>query len=78
MLVKILTPTATILDESCDQIIVDSVNGKMGILKDHCTLTTLLRPGEIRIENQQQWKTIATSAGLLKVDNNQITILLDS
>ncbi|NLB64180.1 MAG: F0F1 ATP synthase subunit epsilon [Fibrobacter sp.] len=78
MRLKILTPNSTVLEQSCNQVIVDAVNGKMGILKNHCALTTILEKGEIRIQSNNEWKSIEANSGLLKIENNEILILLEN
>jgi len=77
MQVKILTPEKTLLDTQATQVVVQAVQGKMGILDQHCPLTAALLPGEVRVQSEGQWQSIPSSAGLVSVENNRVLVLLD-
>ena len=77
MQVRVISPERIILETSAEQVIVDTVQGKMGILENHCPLVAVLQPGEIRFQYQGKWQNISSSSGLIQINNNQVMILLD-
>ena len=51
-IVEIITPNKKILKTETSEVIIPSYEGQMGILKDHISLITFLRPGIISLQDQ--------------------------
>ncbi len=77
MHLKVLTPNKEIFSEEIDELIVNTVDGQIGILPNHIQLVTRIMPGEmiLKIKGKQQY--FAITGGFLEVSNNKITILAD-
>ena len=57
--VEIISPDKTIFKSKVIETIIPSYEGEMGILKDHISLITFLRPGIIILkESENQEKNI--------------------
>ena len=57
-IVEIISPDQTILEQETSEVIIPSFEGQMGILKDHISLITFLRPGFILIKGKKEKKKI--------------------
>ena len=47
--VEIISPEKSILNTEAKEVVIPSFEGEMGILRDHISLITFLRPGLIKI-----------------------------
>jgi len=72
--VEIITPDKSILKSEATEVIIPSYEGEMGILKDHISLITFLRPGIIIIKNDEE-KKYFTEEGTVEFSNNNLLIL---
>ena len=71
--VEIITPDKSILNSEVDEVTIPSYEGQMGILKDHISLITFLRPGIIFINDQE--KKFYVEEGTVEFSNNNLLIL---
>ena len=72
--VEIITPDKSFLKSEAEEVTIPSYEGQMGILKDHISLITFLRPGFIIIKNAEQ-KLELIRPGLLKsLEKEHITL----
>ena len=72
--VEIITPDKSILKSDATEATIPSYEGQMGILKDHISLITYLRPGIISIKNQDE-KKFYVEEGTVEFSNNILLIL---
>lgn len=79
MEVQIISQVNKILEtEQVKVITVNTLNGKIQILKNHQNLISIIDTGEVILEKQDGTKqTILVSSGFVDVNNNVITILVD-
>ncbi len=63
----------------CESLIVPVVNGQYGVLAHHSNAISGIVPGtlEYRIPGEP-FKTAAVSDGLIKIENNDVLVLVDS
>jgi F-type H+-transporting ATPase subunit epsilon len=73
-IVEIITPDKSILKSEAHEVTVPSYEGQMGILKDHISLITFLRPGIIIIQGQEE-KNYYVEEGTVEFSNNNLLIL---
>lgn len=74
---KIVTPEKVIFDEDIDMVTAETTEGEVGILPNHISLMTQIKPGEIRIKQKNKEIPLVTGSGLLQVANNIATITTD-
>ena len=72
--VEIITPDSSILKTDASEVVIPSYEGEMGILKDHISLITFLRPGLIKIINDSE-KKFFVEEGTVEFSNNNLLIL---
>ena len=77
--VHILASDRDFFDDACTSIRLPTVDGHIGIMARHINLVTALVPGEMwyRLADGSE-RTAAISHGLLRVENNDVLILVDS
>ena len=73
-IVEIISPDKLILNSEANEVIIPSYEGQMGILKDHISLITFLRPGIISVQNQEE-KKYFVEEGTVEFSNNNLLIL---
>ena len=72
--IEIISPDKSILNSDANEVTIPSYEGQMGILKDHISLITFLRPGVISIQNQKK-KKYFVEEGTVEFSNNKLLIL---
>ena len=72
--VEIITPDKSFLKSEAAEVTIPSYEGQMGILKDHISLITFLRPGFILIKNAEE-KKFYVEEGTVEFSNNKLLIL---
>ena len=72
--VEIISPDKTILKSEAREVTIPSLEGEMGILRDHVPLITFLRPGLITIQNNKE-KKYFIEEGTVEFANNNLLIL---
>ena len=72
--VEIITPDKSFLKSDAAEVTIPSYEGQMGILKDHISLITFLRPGFIIIKNVEE-KKFYVEEGTVEFSNNNLLIL---
>ena len=72
--VEIITPDKSIYKAEVSEVTIPSYEGQMGILKDHISLITFLRPGIITIKGQEE-KKYYVEEGTVEFSNNKLLIL---
>ena len=73
--VEIISPDQLILKSEAVEVTIPSYEGQMGILKDHISLITFLRPGLIIIKTENDEKKFFIEEGIVEFKNNNLLIL---
>lgn len=75
--VRVIAPDKTIWDDECQEIILPSSTGQLGILSGHAPLLTALDVGVMRVRPEKDWLAIALFGGFAEVEDNNVTILVN-
>ena len=75
--IEIVTPEKIIFsDDKVLEVILPSYEGEMGILKDHISIISFLRPGIIKIlKSSENINSFFVQDGIIEFYNNNLTIL---
>ena len=73
-ILEIIAPDRLILKTEALEVIIPSYEGEMGILKDHISLITFLRPGIIKVKGDLE-KFFFVEEGTVEFFNNCLLIL---
>lgn len=77
ILCEIVTQEKLVYSEYVDMVVVDGVDGRMGILPNHSPLLTTLNVSEMRVVAGDVEETFAVGGGVLEVRPDCITVLAD-
>ena len=72
---EIISPDQTIIKTETKQVTIPSFEGLMGILKDHISLVTFLRPGFIEVQTDNGSDKFFVEDGIVEFNNNHLLIL---
>ena len=75
---RVLTPNRVVWDSEVQEIILTTNNGQMGVLPNHIAIVTALDIGVMKIRLNAQWSTMALMGGFAKIDNDEITLLVNN
>ena len=77
--VEIVNPEKSFLSkEDVTEVIVPAFEGEMGILKDHISIISFLKPGIIKILSKSKYENFYVEDGIVEFKNNDLSILTSS
>tara|TARA_B100001093_G_scaffold492997_1_gene534710 strand:+ start:651 stop:1043 length:393 start_codon:yes stop_codon:yes gene_type:complete len=77
--VEIVNPEESFLvKEDVTEVVVPAFEGEMGILKDHISIISFLKPGIIKILSKSEHENYYVEDGIVEFKNNNLSILTSS
>ena len=77
--VEIVNPEKSFLSkEDATEVVVPAFEGEMGILKDHISIISFLKPGIIKILSKSGNENYYVEDGIVEFKNNNLSILTSS
>ena len=77
--VEIVNPEQSFLSkEDVTEVIVPAFEGEMGILKDHISIISFLKPGIITIISKSEEEKFYVEDGIIEFKNNSLSVLTSS
>ena len=77
--VEIVNPEKSFLSkEDVTEVVVPAFEGEMGILKDHISIISFLKPGIITIHSKSGEEKFFVEDGIVEFKNNNLSILTSS
>ena len=77
--VEIVNPEKSFLSkEDVTEVVIPSFEGEMGLLKDHISIISFLKPGIIKIFSKTEEKNYYVEDGIAEFKNNNLSILTNS
>ena len=75
--IEIVSPEKVIFsDQNINEAVLPSYEGEMGILKDHISIISFLKPGVINIfKSSEKVNSFFVEEGIIEFYNNSLTIL---
>ena len=75
--VEIINPEKSFLSkEDVAEVVIPAFEGDMGILKDHISIISFLRPGLLRIiDSKSSEETYYVEDGIIEFKNNCLSVL---
>lgn len=74
---KIITPDRVFYEEEVSMVEFNTVEGEVGIYKDHIPMTMIVAPGILTITRGDEVKEAALHAGFTEVLPDKVTILAE-
>ena len=77
--IEVVNPEKSFLSkEDVTEVVVPAFEGEMGILKDHISIISFLKPGVIKIFSKSGEENYYVEDGILEFKNNNLSILTSS
>ena len=77
--IEIVNPEKSFLSrDDVTEVIVPAFEGEMGILKDHISIISFLKPGIITIQSKSGENKFYVEDGIVEFKNNNLSILTSS
>ena len=77
--IEIVNPEKSFLTkEDVSEVVVPAFEGEMGILKDHISIISFLKPGVITIQSKSGEEKFYVEDGIVEFKNNNLSILTSS
>jgi len=77
--IEIVNPEKSFLiKEDVSEVVVTAFEGEMGILKDHISIISFLKPGIIKILSKSGDENYYVEDGIVEFKNNNLSILTSS
>ena len=75
---EIVNPEKSFISKDVTEVVAPAVEGEMGILKDHISIISFLKPGIIKIFSKGSEEKFYVEDGILEFKNNILSILTSS
>ena len=77
--IEIVNPEKSFLvKDDVSEVVVPAYEGEMGILKDHISIISFLKPGIIKISSKSGDENFYVEDGIVEFKNNNLSILTSS
>ena len=77
--IEIVNPEKSFLSkEDVTEVVVPAFEGEMGILKDHISIISFLKPGVIKIFSTSGEENYYVEDGIIEFKNNNLSVLTSS
>ena len=77
--IEIVNPEKSFLSkENVTEVVVPAFEGEMGILKDHISIISFLKPGIIKVYSKSEEKKYFVEDGIVEFKDNNLSILTSS
>ena len=77
--IEIVNPEKSFLSkEDVTEVVIPAFEGEMGILKDHISIISFLKPGIIKIFSKSGEENYYVEDGIVEFKNNNLSILTSS
>ncbi|MFP4353024.1 MAG: ATP synthase F1 subunit epsilon [Puniceicoccaceae bacterium] len=78
MKISIITPEKIAYQGEADHVVLNTVDGEIGILPGHLPLVTLLRPGDIQVESGGEKEYLAVDKGFAEISDDRIRVMTEA
>jgi len=75
---KIITPKGIELDDTCETVTLNTIDGKIGILPMHIPLITVLKKGRLKFLKENKEIFLQIDGGIAKIKDNIVTVITPS
>ena len=73
---EIVNPEKLFLSlDNVSEVVVPAIEGNMGILKDHISIISFLKPGIIKVFSDNEVKELYVEDGIIEFSENSLSIL---
>ena len=77
MMLRLVTPERTIVNEDVEEVLARGIEGDFGVLPGHIPMVTPLPIGELQYKKDGNWEHIAVGGGFIQVLPTEVTVVAD-
>ena len=79
-MLKIVACDRVFYQGECQSLIFPGYDGEIEVLANHASMTTMVEIGELRyrLSEEDDWKIVIVSDGLIQIDHNQVNVIVYS
>ena len=74
MKLEIISPSEIMFSGDVDAVTLPGVQGKFTVLKNHASLISVLKPGDLRYVTAGEEQNIEIKGGIADIDMNKISV----
>ena len=78
MILEIITPEKKIFNGTVDSVILPGKNGSFQLLKDHASMVSTLKKGDLVYEIDGKKEILLVDGGVLEVSDNKVLVLAEA
>ena len=71
---EMFTPKKEFFADVVEEVICQTADGELGVLKNHNPTVAALEPGEIKIKMNGEWKVAFNSGGFMEVRPDEVVV----
>ena len=75
---EIITPDRKFFTEEVEELVINTPQGQVGILKNHMPMVTAISIGNIRIKQDGNWKDAVVSEGFMEITGDKAIAFCDT
>lgn len=75
---EMFTPKKQFFSGEVESVVLNSIDGEIGVLSGHYPMTAAVAPGEIKIKINGEWKSAFNSEGFMEVRPDEMLIFSHS
>jgi F-type H+-transporting ATPase subunit epsilon len=75
MTISVTTPVSTLLDQSCDFVLVHAPTGEFAMLQDHIPIIATVAQGFLKIRHNEKESFVALVGGVVEQKDNVVTVI---
>ena len=76
--ISFISQETTLFEGEAKMVVMDGQEGQLGLVKGHSPLLAVLKPGPVRMIQEEGEEVFFTNGGFAEVQPENITILVDS
>ena len=77
--IEIINPEKSFFSkENVNEVVIPAYEGEMGILKDHISMISFLKPGIVKIISNNSEEKFYVEDGIIEFKNNDLSVLTSS
>jgi len=73
-LLEIITPERSFFCEMVESVILPTTDGEMSIMKGHEKMVISIKPGELKINQNNKWRSCAVAPGFVEIKPDETII----
>ncbi len=76
--ILIIDSLRIVVDKTVDIAIIPAEDGDIGVVSTHAPFLSVLREGDIRLQNDDQIEKIPVKSGIVEVLNDSVRVLIET